>query len=139
MEKINELIHLDEKDKIYYQTTLEELQNLQQLKKNIKNETNAVFLFYQMENECYQKVVSQINNDITTTMKKLKKFDQENILYGVLSDTLLILPGSILDGGDISVSIPNTGGNISYFNPLYTYTYKISNIITTMTTSTPSK
>jgi len=80
MEKINELIHLNETDKIYYQTTLDELQNLQQLKKNIKNETNSVFLFYQIENESYQKIVSQLNNDITIIMKKLKKFDQENIL-----------------------------------------------------------
>ena len=72
--------NISEFEKTYYQNTIEEFQNLHQLKKNIKKETNDIFLFYQLFHESYERVVLQLNNDIKETLKKLKKFDQENIL-----------------------------------------------------------
>lgn len=57
-------------------------------------------------------------------------FNQENTIYSVLSDTLLIIPGLILDGGDVNVSTPGLGGTMPRHDPFITQT-KIINTFTT--------
>lgn len=49
-------------------------------------------------------------------------FNQENDIYSVLSDTLLVIPGTILDGGDVNVSIPGEGGTMPRHDPFITQT-----------------
>jgi hypothetical protein len=71
-----------------------------------------------------------INNIVTfygTTT--IPSFDQSNTIYGVLSSTLLVIPGKVLDGGDINVSIPGKGGSMPRNQPLITKTVTITGLV----------
>lgn len=56
-------------------------------------------------------------------------FNGDNTIFGTLSDTTLILPGSVLDGGSSNVSVVGTGGSMPRHQPLTTKTLNIVNII----------
>jgi hypothetical protein len=57
-------------------------------------------------------------------------FDQENTIYNVLSNTRFVIPGLILDGGDVNVLQYGDGGNIPLYNPLKSQTHIITNVVT---------
>lgn len=69
------------------------------------------------------KMISMYN----TTSKP--DFDGNNTVYGVLSSTQLIIPGSVLPGGNVNVSSPGDGGSIPYHAPLKTKILAISSVI----------
>lgn len=53
-------------------------------------------------------------------------FNQENPIFGVLSPTLLVIPGTILDGGDVNVINPGDGGNMPRHDPFISQTLIIN-------------
>jgi len=56
-------------------------------------------------------------------------FNQDNTVYGVLSSTLLVIPGKLLAGGNVNVSVPGNAGSIPMYNPLLTKTKLITNLV----------
>ncbi len=62
-------------------------------------------------------------------------FDQENSIYNVLSNTRLVIPGLVLDGGDVNVSQYGEGGTIPLYNPLRSHTHIITNVVSGTTTT----
>lgn len=62
----------------------------------------------------------------TTTVPN---FDGSNTLFSVLSPTLLVIPGSLLQGGSVAVTQPGNAGSMPTYNPLTTKTAQVVNII----------
>ena len=74
--------------------------------------------------------IDDIDKDITLyDTTTVPTFNDTTYIYNVLSNTLFTIPGEILDGGDVSVSIPGNAGTIPFHNPLHTHTVLISGII----------
>jgi hypothetical protein len=64
-------------------------------------------------------------------------FNGSNTIYGVLSSTQIVVPGSVLPGGSTNVLVPGNGGSIPHHTPLTTLVLTITNVITgTYTTFT---
>jgi len=73
--------------------------------------------------DAFAKTVT-LSDTITTPV-----LDGTFSIYGVPSDTELIIPGNLLPGGETNVSEAGTGGKMTRSNPLETYTVPITNII----------
>ncbi len=56
-------------------------------------------------------------------------FDQVNTIDGVLSSKLLVVPGALLENGDVDVPTPGAGGSMPHYNPLKTKTGPITDVI----------
>lgn len=73
---------------------------------------------------------SDINSKITLyNTTSVPTFDEENVIYSIPSDKLIVIPGELLDGGEVNVVNPGDGGSLPYHLPLYTYTMIITNVI----------
>uniref|UniRef100_A0A6C0H7G1 Uncharacterized protein n=1 Tax=viral metagenome TaxID=1070528 RepID=A0A6C0H7G1_9ZZZZ len=57
-------------------------------------------------------------------------FDGDNNIYGVVSNTQLIIPGNVLPGGNSNVSDYGIGGSIPFHAPLATKVLSITYVIT---------
>jgi hypothetical protein len=73
--------------------------------------------------------VNDINTNVTLyNTTTTPSFDGENIIINVLSPTLLLLAGSVLDGGDSDVSVPGEGGEVPRQRPITTHTRPITDV-----------
>lgn len=80
--------------------------------------------------------IDNIGSDITLyNTISVPTFDDPTHIYNVISDTLFTIPGEILDGGDVSVSVPGDAGTFPFNNPFTTHTVVISGIIVGNTTT----
>lgn len=57
------------------------------------------------------------------------KYDSSNVIFSVLTDVHFIIPGDLLDGGDVNVSIYGDAGGMSRVKPLTTVVKPVSGII----------
>lgn len=74
--------------------------------------------------------ISDIGDTVTLyDTSTVPSFNGDNTIIGTLSDTTLILPGSVLDGGSSNVSVIGAGGSMARHQPLTTKTVNIANII----------
>lgn len=96
-------------------------------------DTDTVLLeTFTKHNYAPQDIGSIIEIDGSISIPNL---DGENTIYSVISETSMIIPGHLLDGGDYNVSNINDGGNLSCHNPLSS-TVKVITGVTVGTNTT---
>ena len=109
----------------------------------VNNPSQAILVttFYDHNYTLVHDLNSFITLSNTTTLPIL---DGSVEITSILSNTTIVIRGSLFVNGNTSVTIPGTGGEIARFNPLTTHTVNISNIIinsgyTTIITTTMSR
>jgi hypothetical protein len=99
-----------------------------QISSIVNNPSQAILIttFYDHNYTLVHDLNSFIALSNTSTLPIL---DGSVQITSILSNTTIIIAGSLFVNGNTSVSIPGTGGEIARFNPLTSFTAKISNII----------
>lgn len=57
-------------------------------------------------------------------------FNSSNLIYGLLGPQQIIIPGSVLPGGDSNTNSIGSGGSMPRHEPLKTFTFQITNVVT---------